>query len=98
VGTELFLGQTNPKENSFHLIGSSTKAKELSGYLIQAFTPLSSHQRDLFANNAFMVGSQLTEVLGKEKYEFIQKDFGEMDWKIAWKLFDRHFYRVRGEE
>ena len=88
---ETYLVQTNNEKGLFEIVSGSAKAKELSEYLIEAFTPLSSRDRQLLSNNAFMVGTQLTIVLGKEKYEEIKMKFGEMDWRIAWHLFDNHF-------
>jgi hypothetical protein len=38
-----------------------------------------------------MVGLQVKLELGVEKYNYMRENFREMDWKMAWVLFNDHF-------
>lgn len=90
MAKETFIVQTD-QNNEINIIGSSTKGAELGQILIDAFTPLNSHERNTTSNNAFMVGLQVKLELGVEKYNYMRENFGEMDWKMAWVLFNDHF-------
>ena len=76
-------------DENYYTDGLSNSGKELGALLIKAFKPLSSGERRILSNNAYMVGLQMKIELGDEKYKYIQKTFKEPDWKEAWNLFNQ---------